>query len=64
MKKILILHQPFPMGNYKLMPYIGNHLSNSKHEVFLLEQLNGKPINDEYISLFNKVKKLNNNGFY
>lgn len=49
MKKILILHQPFPMGNYKLMPYIGNHLSNSKHEVFLLEQLNGKPINDEYI---------------
>jgi len=49
MKKILILHQPFPMGNYKLMPYIGKHLSNLKHEVFLLEQLNGNPISSEYI---------------
>jgi hypothetical protein len=49
MKKILVLHQPFPMGNYKLMPYISNHLSSLGHDVYLLEQLNGRPISTDYI---------------
>jgi hypothetical protein len=49
MKKILVLHQPFPMGNYKLMPYISDHLSSLGHDVYLLEQLNGRKITTEYI---------------
>lgn len=39
--KILILHQPFPMGNYRLMPYIGKTLQDLGHEVVVAEQLNG-----------------------
>ena len=46
--KILILHQPFPMGNYKLMPYIAQHLSKLGNDVYLLEQLNGRVATDEY----------------
>lgn len=48
MKKILIFHQSFPMGNYKLMPYMGKYLSDLGHEVYLLNQLNGNPASDEY----------------
>lgn len=48
--KILVIHQPFPMGNYKLMPYISNHLSSLGHDVYLLEQLNGRKITTEYIN--------------
>lgn len=39
--KILILHQPFPMGNYRLMPYIAYRLQVHGHETVLAEQLNG-----------------------
>lgn len=47
--KILILHQPFPMGNYKLMPYIGEYLKNQGHEVYLLQQLNGSPLQPQFL---------------
>jgi hypothetical protein len=49
--KILFLHQPFPMGNYKIIPYIAQQLSKSGHQVFTLEQLNGLPANQEYYDL-------------
>lgn len=39
--KILVLHQPFPMGNYKLMPYIAKKLQDAGHEVALAQQFNG-----------------------
>ena len=47
--KILIIHQPFPMGNFKLMPYMGYHLKEAGHEVQLMEQLNGSPFREEYV---------------
>jgi len=48
--KILILHQPFPMGNYKLNPYIGKHLKSQGHEVYLVQQLNGAPLHEEFVN--------------
>jgi len=55
MKKILVLHQPFPMGNYKLMPYISKHLSDAGNEVYLLEQLNGRTVTQEYIDTIQSI---------
>ena len=46
--KILVFHQPYPMGNYKLNEVIANHLSK-KHEVYLLQQLNGVEPDSEYV---------------
>ena len=37
---VIVFHQPFPMGNYKLNEIIANHLSKD-HEVYSLQQLNG-----------------------
>jgi len=53
--KVIIFHQPFPMGNYKLNEIIGNYLSK-EHEVYLLQQLNGAQPDGEYI---NQIKNLN-----
>ena len=47
--KILILHQPWPMGNYKLNTEIGRYLSNLGHEVYAIEQLNGRKPTQEYV---------------
>jgi hypothetical protein len=47
--KVLVIHQPFPMGNYRLMPYIGHHLKEAGHEVQLMMQLNGNPFHEEYV---------------
>tara|TARA_Y100000592_G_scaffold77171_1_gene120968 strand:+ start:362 stop:1294 length:933 start_codon:yes stop_codon:yes gene_type:complete len=47
--KILVFHQPWPMGNYKYNTAIGNILGKT-HEVYLLEQLNGREATDEYIN--------------
>ena len=45
--KIVVFHQPFPMGNYKICTTIGQKLSEMGHEVYSLQQLNGvKPDND------------------
>lgn len=47
--KILIFHQPWPMGNYKLNVQVGAYLSNLGHEVYTIEQLNGRKPDQEYI---------------
>ena len=47
--KILIFHQPFPMGNYKLNEMVAIKLQSKGHEVYLLQQLNGAPASQEYI---------------
>lgn len=49
--RILLLHQPFPMGNYKMIPYIANHLAKQGHNTFTLEQLNGRPATPEYFKM-------------
>ena len=46
--KIIVFHQPFPMGNYKYNTAIANNLSQN-HDVYLLEQLNGREATEEYI---------------
>lgn len=47
--KILVFHQPFPMGNYKLNEMAASKLQSKGHEVYLLQQLNGAPASQEYI---------------
>jgi len=47
--KILVFHQPFPMGNYKLNTYLAKQLENLGHDVYVLEQLNGRTVSDEYV---------------
>ena len=51
--KILVLHQPFPMGNYRLMPYIANKLTEQGNEVVLAEQLNGDVWTQETLDVIN-----------
>lgn len=48
--KILVFHQPFPMGNYKLNEMVASKLQSKGHEVYLLQQLNGEPVTQEYIN--------------
>ena len=47
--KVLVFHQPFPMGNYKLNVAVANKFESQGHEVYALEQLNGRPASQEYI---------------
>ena len=47
--KILVFHQPFPMGNYKLNEMVASKLQSKGHEVYLLQQLNGALASQEYI---------------
>lgn len=53
--KILVLHQPWPMGNYKLNQIVAEYLQSQNHEVYLLEQLNGAPLTATYL---NQIKDL------
>jgi len=46
---VIVFHQPFPMGNYKLNEIIANHLSKD-HEVYSLQQLNGAVPDSEYVT--------------
>lgn len=48
--KILVFHQPYPMGNYKLNEMLAHRLQSAGHEVYLLQQLNGAPATTEYIN--------------
>lgn len=48
--KILLIHQPFPMGNYKLIPYIGEYLKTRGHDTYFLQQLNGAAPGPNYLS--------------
>jgi len=52
--KILVLHQPFPMGNYRLMPYIAHRLREQGHEPMLVEQLNGKNFSQDTVDQINR----------
>lgn len=56
MKKILIFHQPFPMGNYKLNEVIASKLKQDGNDVYLLEQLNGIPPDREYLQQLRELK--------
>lgn len=53
--KIIVFHQPYPMGNFKYNTAIANNLSKD-HDVYLLEQLNGRLLTEEYTE---QVKALN-----
>lgn len=53
--KIVVLHQPHPMGNYKLNVYIAEYLRSLGHEVYALQQLNGHPLSQEYTDIIKSV---------
>ena len=48
--RIIVITQPFPMGEYHWKKYEAEHLSNLGHEVYLLEQLNGRDYDDDYVN--------------
>lgn len=52
---IIVFHQPFPQGNYKLNTFVAEHLKNKNHTVYLLEQLNGMPCTDEFVEMIKSV---------
>lgn len=52
---VIVFHQPFPMGNYKLNEIIANHLSKD-HEVYSLQQLNGAVPDTEYVKQIQNLK--------
>lgn len=47
--KVLVFHQPYPMGNYKLNEEVAKYFKKQGHETYLLEQLNGNTASGEYI---------------
>tara|TARA_R110001592_G_scaffold302394_1_gene574310 strand:- start:158 stop:1081 length:924 start_codon:yes stop_codon:yes gene_type:complete len=47
--KVIVFHQPFPMGNYKICTVIAKKIAEQGHEVYSLQQLNGVVPNDEYV---------------
>ena len=56
--KILVFHQPWPMGNYLLNQRIAEYFENEGHEVYTLEQLNGRQCTEEYIQQILKYMML------
>lgn len=53
--KIIVITQPFPMGEYHWKRYEANYLSSLGHEVYTLEQLNGQNYTSEYVQ---QIKEL------
>ena len=53
---ILVFHQPFPMGNYKVNETVAKHFKNKGHKVYYVEQLNGAPVSDEYIEAIKQLE--------
>jgi len=47
--KIVVFHQPWPMGGYKINVKIGEWFSSQGHETYLLQQLNGQAYSEEYL---------------
>jgi len=47
--RILVFHQPWPMGNYKLNVAVADKLQSEGHDVYALEQLNGNLATREYV---------------
>ena len=48
--KIIVITQPFPMGECHWKRFEANHLSSLGHDVYMLEQLNGRDYDDEYVN--------------
>lgn len=53
--KIVVISQPFPMGEYHWKNYEAKYLSSLGHDVYMLEQLNGVDYDEDYI---NQIKEL------
>ena len=53
--KIIVITQPFPMGEYHWKRFEADYLTSLGHEVYMLEQLNGRDYNQEYID---QIKEL------
>ncbi len=63
--RILIIHQPFPMGNYKLSQALGTELNLKGHEVITVHQLNMSEINEKQSEEFiNLIDELNPDAIY
>lgn len=58
---IIVLHQPFPQGNFKVNEFAANFFKNQGHNVYLVEQLNGIPASDEFA---NQLKSVNPDVIY
>ena len=54
--RIIVFHQPFPQGNYKLNECVANYFISKGHEVYLLEQLNGRQCTPEFVEQIKEVK--------
>lgn len=53
---IIVFHQPFPMGNYKVNETVAKHFKNNGNTVYYVEQLNGQPATEEYIDAIKELK--------
>lgn len=54
--KIIVFHQPYPQGNYKLNEYVAKHLKEQGHTVYLLQQLNGITCTEEFVEEIKSVQ--------
>ena len=48
--KIIVITQPFPMGEYHWKAFEANYLSSIGHEVYMLEQLNGRDLHEAMLT--------------
>lgn len=58
---IIVFHQPYPQGNYKLNEYVAKHLKDQGHTVYLLQQLNGMKCTSEFVE---EIKSVNPDVLY
>ncbi len=54
--RVIVFHQPWPMGGYKINEKVANWFSDNGHETYLLQQLNGQPLEDEYLQQILDIK--------
>ena len=47
--KVIVFHQPFPMGNYQVCTVIAEKIAKQGHDVYSLQQLNGEVPDEEYV---------------
>jgi len=47
--KVIVFHQPFPMGNYQVCTVIAQKIAEQGHDVYSLQQLNGEVPDEEYV---------------
>ena len=53
---IIVFHQPYPQGNYKLNEHVAKHLKEQGHTVYLLQQLNGLTCTEEFVEEIKSVQ--------